>query len=278
MSRVTETYRSVEDYRSAELITGALQDIGSTKMLSIRQGFEENARFFAGIREVYAIVKAHALDTGADKDVTKKDARDLYVALTSNKRFYGTLNRDIIRAFLQIQRTARESDFLVVGQTGTQYLKDVQEAVNVKRVEFTDDAPNAAELRALMGMSDPYRRVFLVYPKFINTFRQDIALADITETPSDFVPPSLKAEYIFEPEIPRMLEFFEGQVRRVLFERVLLETELARSAARSLKMRDARERAGDLRKHFEGELRHEYAALADIELMGTFIGYRFWKQ
>jgi ATP synthase F1 gamma subunit len=277
MSRITETFQYVDDYRTAEMITGVLQDIGSVKMQSIRLGFEQNARFFAGIRAVYAIVKAHAQELGLSETANAK-TRDLYIALTSNKRFYGTLNRDIIRAFLQLIRTAQGSDFFVVGQTGAQYLQRAESTDAVTRVEFADDAPTADELKSLMAKSDPYRRVFLVYPKFINTFRQDIALADITETPSDFVPPSLKAKYIFEPEIQKMLQFFEGQVRRVLFERVLLETELARSAARSLKMRDARERAGDLRKKYQHELNREYATVAEIELMETFIGYRFWKR
>jgi F0F1-type ATP synthase gamma subunit len=120
--------------------------------------------------------------------------------------------------------------------------------------------------------------VFVIYPKFVNTFRQDIAMTDITQTPASVAEPEKMADYIFEPEIPNMLAFFERQVRRALFERVLLETELARTAARAQRMREAKDRAGDLRKGFERGLRRELATFADLELMETFIGFNFWKR
>ena len=272
----------MEDYRSTELITSALQDIGATKMQLIRKQFETNAQFFAGIREVYGIVKGHVLNTkqpdgGAAS--ASAPARDIYLALTSNKRFYGTLNRDIMRSLAHVMETTPDnSDFVVIGQTGAQQLESSGFTGTVKRIEFADDTPNPHELQDLLTLIDPYTRVFVIYPKFINTFRQDIAMTDVTQTPSTAVSTEVKVEYIFEPEIPNILKFFEAQVRRALFERVMIETELARAAARTMKMRDARDRAGDLRKQFERGLRREQATLADLELMETFIGFSFWKQ
>jgi ATP synthase F1 gamma subunit len=282
MSRLAETRRLVEDYQTAELITGALQDIGSTKMKAMRGQFEENARFFAGIREVYSIVKTHALE-GSVTALTHEPAehrpgRDIYIALTSNKRFYGTLNRDIMRAFAQTVRRSEEADFLVVGQTGAQYLDEAPLSHPISRTQFENDRPTEVEMRELFSrIGTGYRRVFILYPHFVNPFRQDPVMTDITQTPEGLVTPEEKAEYIFEPEIPRMLEFFEAQVRRVLFERVILETELARVAARAMKMRNARENASDLREVYERQMRREIATLAEMRLMETFIGYTFWN-
>ena len=299
MSRIADIRQSVVDYRSTELITGALQDISATKMQFIRRDFELNASFFTGVREVYGIVKAHALDmprqgsgpakvaataahgdpqTNAPSAQQGKVKRDVYIALTSNKRFYGTINRDIIRSLVRVVGTVQNSDFLVIGQTGAQYLDETGFRGTITRTEFADDTPNQQELQSVLSLIDSYARVFVIYPKFINTFRQDIAMTDITQTPETAVTPDQKAEYIFEPEIPVMLAFFERQVRRALFERVLLETDLARAAARALRMQDAKDRAGDLRKHLERSLQHELATLADLELMETFIGFNFWKQ
>lgn len=279
MSRVADLHRFAEDYRSTELITGALQDISATKMQFIRRAFEANARFFSGIREVYGIVKAHAQEARALPETEKATPqKDIYIALTSNKRFYGTLNRDIVRSFVSVIRSVKNSDFLVIGQTGAQYLDTTGFRGNVTRTEFSDDTPTAHELQSILSLIDSYRRVFVIYPKFVNTFRQDIAMTDVTQTPESAVAPEKRAEYIFEPEIPKMLAFFEAQVRRALFERVMLETELARAAARALRMREAKDRAGDLRKRYERSLRREMATLADLELMETFIGFNFWKQ
>lgn len=280
MSRVADIRHLVDDYRSTELLTGALQDISVSHMQALRKDFEQNALFFAGIREVYGIVKAHA---GArvkspDEKPAAKNKRNIYVALTSNKRFYGNLNRDIMNSFIHVTESVTESDFLVVGQTGAQFLDAVGYRRRVTRTEFTDDAPSTHEIQSVLSLTDSYERVFMIYPKFVNTFRQEVAMTDITQTPEDVVSQDMMAEYIFEPEIPVMITFFEAQVRRALFERVMLEADLARTAARAIKMRDARDRAGDMRAKYERTLLREIATVADLELMETFIGFNFWKQ
>lgn len=280
MSRIADLRKFVDEYRSTELITGALQDISATKMQFIRKEFEQNARFFAGIREVYGIVKAHAQESGTTgaQEEKSRAGRDIHIALTSNKRFYGNLNRSIARAFVQAVESAENSDFLMIGQTGAQYLDATKFRGVVTRTEFKDDTPNAEELQSMLSLVGTYTRVFVIYPTFINTFRQEIAMIDITQTPERAIREEEKAEYIFEPEIPQMLAFFEAQVRRALFERVLLETELARAAARALRMSEAKDHANDLKRNYERALRREFAALADLELMETFIGFNFWKQ
>jgi ATP synthase F1 gamma subunit len=250
-------------------------------MQLVRKQFETNARFFAGIREVYGIVKAHGRDlpdAGRGEVLQRTRNRDIYIALTSNKRFYGTLNRDIMRSLVRVMGTASGSDFLVVGQTGAQYLESTGFHGTITRMEFVDDTPDPYEMQNILSLIDTYNRVFVVYPKFVNTFRQDIAMTDITQTPESTVESEMRADYIFEPEIPKMLAFFEAQVRRALFERVMIETELARAAARAMKMRDAKDRAGGLRGQYERSLRRELATLADLELMETFIGFNFWKR
>ncbi|MDB5238003.1 MAG: synthase gamma subunit [Candidatus Kaiserbacteria bacterium] len=277
MSQLAEIRRSVESYRMTGFITGALQEISAVKMQDLRRQFEQNALFFAGVRDVYAIVKAHADDIIKKANETPKpQPRDIYIGLTSNRRFNGTLNRDIVRSLVAMLGTVENSDFLIIGLTGAQYLEETSVPDKVKRSAFDDDIPNTTELQNILSLITEYRRVFVVYPKFVNPFRQDVVMTDITQTPT-VVTPVMKADYIFEPEIEGMLAFFEAQVRRALFERILLETELARAASRTIKMQNARDRANNLRDGFQQDLRHEYASQADIELLETFIGFSFWK-
>jgi len=277
MSRIADIRRTVEDFRTAGLITGALQEISAIKMQELRADFERNARFFSGIRDVYAIVKSHAPAAALPQMAQKPKGRDIYIGLTSNKRFNGTLNRDIVRALVAMIGGAQNSDFLMIGLTGAQYLEETEAPGAVQRTAFDDDIPNADELQNVLALIRGYERVFVVYPKFINPFRQDIVMTDITQTPGDVATAEMKADYIFEPEIPGMLAFFESQVRLALFERIMLETELARAASRTMKMRNSKDRADDRRRVYERALGREFGTLADIELMETFIGFNFWK-
>lgn len=279
MSRIVEIRRRVEDYRSAELITSALEIISASKMQELRQEFQGNAEFFAGISEVYGIVRGHILASEQKRNEADNEpvGRDLYIAITSNKRFYGTLNRDIVRSFVSVLEKVENGDFLMIGQTGHQYLEEMSVQKPVQRMEFIDESPNAEELQRVLDLHRDHTRVFVVYPKFVNPFRQDVVMTDIAQSLVTDVIPDSAADYIFEPEISGMVEFFEHQVRRAIFGRVMLEAELARSAARTMKMHSARDRANSLKETNELNLHHEYAVLADIERMASFISFNSWK-
>ena len=275
MSRIADTQRIVDGYRSAELITGALQDISAVKMQELRRQFVQNARFFSGISDLYGVVKARAAALHVtDQTIHRRvQGRDIYIGLTSNKRFYGTLNRDVVLALVGMVRVVEKSDFLLIGSAGAQYLQEMTASELVEYMEFGEETPNTEELQEMFSIIDRHSRVFIVYPKFVNPFRQDVVMTDITQTPTSIVPPEMHVDYVFEPEISRMLEFFERQVRRVVFERVMLEAELARTAARTMKMHSAKERAQQLTHEYESKLRHEFEAFADIERMGASISF-----
>lgn len=266
----------MDDYRASAIITGALQDISGVKLQDLRGQFEKNADFFNGLRSVYAIVKSRA--AAVPGAAAGKAPRDIYIGLTSNKRFYGTLNREIVQSMLTLVRTQHDSDFLIIGRTGAEYLDLEGEIEHISRLEFEDDMPTPDEMHDVVELSERHARVFVVYPHLVNIFRQEVVMTDITQTPDPTVTPGMPAvDYIFEPDIPGMLAFFEKQVRHALLERVVLETELARTAKRTMKMRDAKERATGLQSTYERRLRHEFATLADIAHMDTFIRRSFWK-
>ena len=180
MSRIEEARHSAEDYHTVELITGALQYISASKMQELRIEFDKNARLYNGVNEVYGIIKAHA-NVGASLHASKNSTeRDLYIALTSNRRFYGGLNKEIVRTFVDLVETVESGDFLMVGQTGAQYLQDIPSAKKIEKMEFADDSPDIDDLQRVLLLVSGYPRVFVVYPKFINPFRQDIVITDIT--------------------------------------------------------------------------------------------------
>jgi F0F1-type ATP synthase gamma subunit len=49
--------------------------------------------------------------------------------------------------------------------------------------------------------------------------------------------------FIFEPELPKIVDFFENQIRSILLNRVLLEVELSVTASRLQAMSRAKEHA-----------------------------------
>jgi F0F1-type ATP synthase gamma subunit len=75
-----------------------------------------------------------------------------------------------------------------------------------------------------------------------------------------------------------MSYFFETQVRLLLFERMLLETQLSRVAARLIKMDTADENAGAMIKKQMIKANRAYSALSNARLLEIFSSYLQWKK
>jgi len=78
---------------------------------------------------------------------------------------------------------------------------------------------------------------------------------------------------VFEPEIPKIIEFFKTQIRLVLFSRVMLETRLALTGARLMKMQRAREKTGELVLQQRRTIHKEISTVKSMRLLETFSGF-----
>lgn len=278
MSHLTELKLQLEEFETAELTAGALEDISALRMQTIRNIFEKNRAFFEGIAELYGTVRTFA----SKKEASLGSSKHLYVAITSNKRFYGSLMRDVITALVRALAASPGTNALVVGRVGWQYFEQARRDQTTRQFLQADDAPTPEEFEKLMSYMEGYDRVFVLYPKFINPFRQDVAIEDITRSPE--AAPTEKKDsqgpddfgYLFEPEVSQILAFFDAQVKRVLFQGVLLEAELARTAARLVRMEEAQERAHEKVRGTKFLVRRENAAVSNSQLLETFAGFTKW--
>lgn len=115
MSVVKNIKKDLEAFHTAKSITGVLRDISAMKIGSLREEFEKNRNFYDEISDLYRLVKARFIDTkkqGVESKNGKKSV--LYVALTSNKRFYGALNRQIIEKCLKALSWLKKGDGMKV--------------------------------------------------------------------------------------------------------------------------------------------------------------------
>lgn len=283
MSVITEKKEELEDIRTAKFITGTLRDISASKIQDIRDEFQQNRTFYAEIRDLYRLVKAVARKQerkgdGAEtaQNETAKE-KELLVAVTSNRRFYGTLNQDVMETFIEHAENS-DADCMVIGETGQQYFRDSESSLysRCETTTFANDDPTRKEMAAFLDTARSWDRVYVYYPRFVNIFEQETAVIDITHTPDIQEVEEVDIEPIFEPELSRMLQFFEDRIRYILFQRTMLETELARTAARLIKMNTAEERASELIDDKRRELHKEKTSLSNMHLLETFAGFLKW--
>lgn len=293
MSQLAQLKGELEEARTMQFITNAFTEVNSIRAKNIRDGFKKNRRFYDEITRVYHSVKLSAAVLGRDKSLEKKSPLSIFVAITSNLRFYGKLNANVMEKFAKDNEGKKKGDLLVIGQTGVEYLDAKKIDLVVEPLRFKRDFPDSSEVSFLIEKTRHYDRVLLYYPKFINMVTQQVGVLDITQAvdSSELAQArreTLKAAHqetldriekmdIFEPEVEKIAEFFEKQVRTLLLIRTMLETELSRTAARLLSMSAARERAEELigiKKNQYSKINH---SLENAKILETFAGMSNWN-
>lgn len=283
MSRILEQRQRIEDVRATMYITGAMRDISAIELKSIRERFEQNGLFYKELKELYQLMWRIGEVSGVLGSDTLNTKKTLHVAYTTNRHFYGALNHNVMQKF--IESTSGSDACMIIGETG----KNLWRAQAKKRHEisffsFAGDMPTVEEAHAFFERTVMYGHVFVYYPGFVSVYRQDARMTDITYRPPRDAPADDRQEqveddiqYILEPEVQEMTTFFNTQVRYILFERVLLETQLSRVAARLLKMDAADQNARALTVRELRELRRIMATFSSRRMLEAIVGFIQWN-
>lgn len=279
MSRVGEQKQRIQDIKAARYITGALRDVSAVELKKLRKRFEKNDMFYSELRELFQLVWKIASINNVISSSFQNERGELFLAYTTNKHFYGTLNHDVMKKFMD--NTNQKSDCLIVGDTGKQiWNSQPQLRKSITFLSFNEDDPNTEEVNDLLKKVEKYQNVYVFYPGFTSVFKQDVQMVDITYRPSKHITEKKEheytPEYIFEPDLSEMVVFFNSQVRYTLLERLLLETQISRVAARLVKMDTADQNANELIKVEMRKLSRVRTSFSSRRMLETVVGFIQW--
>jgi len=279
MSQINEQKQKIDDIAAARYITGTLRDIATIELQGLQKKFNLNTTVYTELRDLYQLVwRISKQESNANEK--KSQAKRLYVAFTTNRHFYGSLNQNVIDAFSNA--TGAKDDCLIIGTTGkTLWMNKRKKRSKLTYMTFEDDMPTQEEIQAFLARTKAYDHVFVCYPAFISVFQQEARITDISFLPEDqkkstFVDPG--PQFLLEPDVEHMLTFFSTQVRYALFERILLETQLSRVSARVVKMDTADQKAQALLRREVRALRRTHTTISSRRMLETLVGYIQWHK
>mgnify|MGYP006282640627 CR=1 FL=1 len=293
MSVIKKAQEELKNISTAKSVTGVLRDISAMEIDDLREEFAKNQNFYIEISELYRLVKAKSeedsrsnlnLDPNKEDSKTDKSEKVLLIAVTSNRKFFGELNKRVMEKLIKDMdsRKKRGNEDLsckVIGKTGKQFLMNTKYENNCQYIIFKEDDPDLRERQYFLKSIGGYDKVFMFYPKFINVFRQGVEVAEISYTPELIGDEESKeVDYFFEPELSEIMNFFETQVKYLLFSRAMLETKLSRTATRLIRMNTAEEKADNLIKKKRMELKKELSSLSNMRLLEIFAGFKQWQK
>src|SRR3989344_6678273 len=234
---IREINQAIEEGQSLKQIAQAYGEIATIKIRKIRAAVEKNRSFLKEIATVYRIVKQQSY---VRKLAVKKSKKTVSILLTSNFRFYGNIDMEVTRFFLE-NTPKIQTDRIVVGKTANHFLQVMKYFNSYQLLNFKADLPTPEELSQLGQLIKEYQQVLVFYPELSTLLVQKPIVSDITQ--SDLLtatPTTTTTNYvIFEPELLKILEFFDNQIITLLLEQTFFESELSRTASRILSMDQA---------------------------------------
>jgi len=279
--------RDLEELETVKFMASALFDVSAEKIGRLRTAFEKNGVFYNDISDLYESIKRTAINRNDLSALYPGVARKIFVAFTSNVRFYGSINTDVMLAFLKriTENEGEKIDAMIIGRTGKTFIERVEDGKKMESIQylsFEADEPTKDEMQVFLDRVALYDEVHVFYPSFVNVFSQKVVSIDITHT-AERIPTLPQPEeeeeidYIFEPELKKIISFFETRVRYLLFQRVALESELARTAARLFAMNRAQDRAGEEIVKVRNIIRKDTESFNDLRLLESFAALQKWK-
>lgn len=232
---VKEIDKIIEDGESLRLLAQAYGELASQEIKKIRSEVERNRAFFDEISFVFCIVKKFA----AIKKITlTKSKKRVCVVLTSNYRFNGNINDQLLEFFAR-QLPALQTDIILVGKSAIDYFKPLN--YNYQTIALKKDMPSPEELATIVEMIKNYNQVLIFYSQLKSILVQLPIAKDITLStmPESEMAGLENKGFIFEPEILKILQFFDSQIITLLLEQTFLESELSKTASRLIAMDQA---------------------------------------
>lgn len=271
MANISGLKAQVGQIESIKEITQAMADIATSQIKQRRAIAERNIQYFREIFTLYETVKQIALKTKRYQETQRaKNGKTAIILLTSNNKFNGDLDVKLTNYFLE-QSKGSEAEKFVVGISGLELLKGKHVNFRYTPIRFGKDYPTMAEIDSLVKQVTDYTKVLVYHSRFITLLSQEPSMTDITAT--EELKAAVKPEniqFLLEPEIDKMIAFFEDQMLLLLLQSIFLESEIARTAARMVSMNQAEQAAEKMLESQKKSLFHGRKALANMKIVENF--------
>ncbi len=238
----------VDQAMSLKLISQAYTEIASAKLKKIRDLVEKNRYFLDDLTRVHQVVKQIA----AERHILQtKNNKTMRILITSNYHFYGDVNSNLIKFFITSTKNS-PADQIIIGKTALEWLSGIKYTTPYEPFILHKDFPVLTELNTLVDKIKMYTQIIVYYSKMQSVIIQTPTFTDITQTAylkntnaQEVVPATKKKTgvNVFEPELTKILDFFESQVTNLLLQQTFLESELSRTASRLISMDQAQTNA-----------------------------------
>ncbi len=225
------------------------EEIAVMKMKKIRESVTATRAFaddlypiFISVKELYKHeVSKHAIDSEYVYSTVNKTGKDLAVIVTPNERLVGDVGENVFNNYKNSSVYSKPHSLIVIGRSGKKIASSFGLEGKYKYFDFPEKT-NQENYELLLDTIIRYQYVQVFYPKFLSFIEQvtvEDGLSGEAEEKYQSSNEVVKTNYIVEPSVESVLNFFEVEIFSTIFKQKLYECELAKYGSRISAMESA---------------------------------------
>lgn len=233
-----EEISELGNLKSMVRVTG---EIASGRMQKSRDGVLYRRDYLVELKKIFtqvhrSFLQAHHNDADDAIKFTAlaHNGKKVAVFLSANTRLYGDLlSRTFDRFWEDVKLTGAE--ITVIGKVGQQMIRARDSNVPITIFELQDEKITTDEMKKVLMHLVPYEEIHVFYGKYINPVRQEAEEFTISaelEFLDNVSANEPVVKYLYEPSLEKVLAFFENQIFSTMFDQTVMESTLAKHAAR----------------------------------------------
>jgi F-type H+-transporting ATPase subunit gamma len=283
MANTRELRRRIRSIKNISQITKAMQMVAATKMRRAQNQALSGRPYNLNLNQaIYRLLTKTDIE-GQPLVEENESTKVGVILLSTDKGLAGSLNTNIFRALVDFSKEKTNLVFYTIGRKGRQFVvktsKELQaDFENPEAVTFRQ-AKQLARLITGEFLAKNLKEVYLVYPDFVSTLRQEPRVVKIlpVDPKDESFALSLgldntmenrhsgersdariksskdsgqsqndKEEFIFEPDPSALLNYVLNHYIETKIYQALLETKASEHSARMIAMQNATDNAKDL--------------------------------
>lgn len=289
MAQKKEILAEIQQLLDLKELMQAYEEIAVTRMRKIRSSVLQNREFIQGLTNIYQEVKSSYRDELmhimkqknmqelSKLSVIKKNGKTISVFLSTNTGLYGDIVRRTFRVFMDYVRK-NNTDVMIIGKFGRlMYTEENPQSKNYLYFDFPDNPATTDISQQIMMRLIEYQKIIVFYGQFQNVVTQKPAALDVYgNQPEVLLQKTSDKKYFFEPDLEKIMVFFETEIFSSIFEQTIFESNLAKYASRILTLDAATENVNDRLDKYEMQKRILKHRLMNKKQLDAIAGISLW--
>lgn len=240
MKSIKKIKAEIEHTTQIKGIVEVFEELSAIQMKNIREDIIRTREFM----EKLAILSN---EIGGDLSSFVGDKSSACVYLSSSSGMYGDLPEKVFTSFLK-HIESNKTEAFVFGKQGKTFMEKYKPHIKFSYYEIDEKLETKQTMQDCLKMLTYFNEITVFYGKFRNIVNQDAAKQSILGDFQDIFLKLNKKElkekrfkYIYEPSVVEVSNKFATEIKSSLFEGMLKENNLAKTASRMMHLDKAYE-------------------------------------